>query len=275
MTDKRQWCPTCTGIDGFHFAYRHEYLAEPYLGGSTVNEDTAARDDAARLAEIRARYQAARPDLGKWKSKAVREFDRNSPADIAFMLDLLDARAVPAPQLDVPSMALAWLREQSGRGDVYHDDPVAAYGAGYQAGREAAVPAPAAPSPVGSVAEAREALTLWTSGPGERDRAFARDIDALIAAVRADVSAIPEALLAPNPEPPRLNSYYFSFDATGIGIIDRILQAVRDAGKAYHHTEGWMDDEGGKKTEADKIQDAANEAAAALRAAIHQQGGQP
>lgn len=93
-------------------------------------------------------------------------------------------------------------------------------------------------------------------------------------AARADVRAIPEALLAPNPEPPRLNSYYFSFDATGIGIIDRILQAVRDAGKAYHHTEGWMDDEGGKKTEADKIQDAANEAAATLRAALHQQGGQ-
>lgn len=37
------------------------------------------------------------------------------------------------------------------------------------------------------------------------------------------------------------DAYYYSFDATGCEAIDRILEAVARAGKAYHHTEMWSE----------------------------------
>lgn len=40
----------------------------------------------------------------------------------------------------------------------------------------------------------------------------------------------------------RMNAYYYSFEPTGIYEIDKILSAVAVAGKAFHHTENWMDD---------------------------------
>lgn len=60
-----------------------------------------------------------------------------------------------------------------------------------------------------------------------------------------------------------LSAYYFSFETTGNTEIDRILGAVAWAGKAYHHTEDWDNDDLGLSC-VDNIQNAANLAAATL-----------
>lgn len=39
----------------------------------------------------------------------------------------------------------------------------------------------------------------------------------------------------------KLNAYYYSFGPTGFYEIDLILSAVARAGKAYHHTGGWLE----------------------------------
>jgi hypothetical protein len=60
----------------------------------------------------------------------------------------------------------------------------------------------------------------------------------------------------------RFNAYYFSFDPTGNEDIDRILAAVALAGKMFHHTEGWTEDDIGWGYDLiDLIQAAANTAA--------------
>ena len=38
-------------------------------------------------------------------------------------------------------------------------------------------------------------------------------------------------------------AYYYSFDPTGVEEIDMILAAIAWAGKAYHHTEWWNDED--------------------------------
>ena len=43
--------------------------------------------------------------------------------------------------------------------------------------------------------------------------------------------------------PLRMDAYYFSFSETGVDAIDRILSAVAQAGKGYHHTELWGDED--------------------------------
>lgn len=70
--------------------------------------------------------------------------------------------------------------------------------------------------------------------------------------------------------PLRMDAYYFGFTPTGVDAIDRILSAVAEAGKGYHHTESWGDDglddsgqfRGGNYVA--WIQNAANDAAEAL-----------
>lgn len=71
----------------------------------------------------------------------------------------------------------------------------------------------------------------------------------------------------------RLDAYYYGFDPTGVEAIDRILSAVACAGKAYHGTEEWNETISvpyepflrGNSC-AEWIQNAANDAAAAMRA---------
>lgn len=66
-------------------------------------------------------------------------------------------------------------------------------------------------------------------------------------------------------------AYHYSFDLTGNKDIDRILKAVAAAGKAYHDTSAWTetwdwcDD---PRSEEQKIQDAANEAAKNIGAQV-------
>ena len=63
-----------------------------------------------------------------------------------------------------------------------------------------------------------------------------------------------------------LNAYYYSFEPTGILEIDKILEAVAQAGKSYHNTDMWNEpsDYGDKKSCEERIQDAANDAAQKL-----------
>jgi hypothetical protein len=67
-----------------------------------------------------------------------------------------------------------------------------------------------------------------------------------------------------------MDAYYYGFDKTGIPEIDRILSAVACAGKAFHYTEYWgevVSEYPGHvgKTPIEWIQNAANDAAKALR----------
>jgi len=75
-----------------------------------------------------------------------------------------------------------------------------------------------------------------------------------------------ECLYAPDR---RMEAYYFGFDETGVPEIDAILSAVAHAGKGYHSTEDWDDDQAGSRwsdgrTYVDVIQGAAYEAARRL-----------
>ena len=58
-------------------------------------------------------------------------------------------------------------------------------------------------------------------------------------------------------------AYYYGFDATGNEDIDKILAMVARAGKMFHSTEFWNDEEEwiGEESVADAIQNAANQAA--------------
>ncbi|CAG9225662.1 hypothetical protein [Burkholderia vietnamiensis] len=69
----------------------------------------------------------------------------------------------------------------------------------------------------------------------------------------------------------RMDAYYYGFSPTGIAIIDRILSAVACAGKSFHHTEDWDNhctpyEHLRGETVTDWIQNAANDAADALKA---------
>lgn len=41
----------------------------------------------------------------------------------------------------------------------------------------------------------------------------------------------------------RMDAYYYTFKRTGVPTIDAILSAVAQAGKSYHHTESWANDD--------------------------------
>lgn len=71
-----------------------------------------------------------------------------------------------------------------------------------------------------------------------------------------------------------LSSYFIDFDPTGNDDVDLILGAVALAGKMYHSTEWWADDEDGHGYSLnDLIQAAANSAAKRLNSGSHHEGG--
>ena len=67
------------------------------------------------------------------------------------------------------------------------------------------------------------------------------------------------------------NAYYFGFDATGVPEVDEVIRLVAAAGKAYHHTEYWADEDerfslyGDRDTYVKRIQEAADAAASAFK----------
>lgn len=72
----------------------------------------------------------------------------------------------------------------------------------------------------------------------------------------------------------RMNAYYYSFTPTGLELVDRILSAVACAGKGYHHTEDWNEEDDWRDTNCppfrgksyvDWIQNAADDAANGFR----------
>lgn len=60
----------------------------------------------------------------------------------------------------------------------------------------------------------------------------------------AQIRARVEAATAPLPNDARMSAYYYGFSRTGVGSVDAILSAVAVAGKAYHGTAYWGDEEG-------------------------------
>lgn len=58
-----------------------------------------------------------------------------------------------------------------------------------------------------------------------------------------------------------LRAYYYSFTPTGCDPVDAVLEAVARAGKAYHHTEDWHEEDRNGRSPAHNIQAAADEAA--------------
>ncbi|QBI98763.1 hypothetical protein SEA_BOBBY_133 [Mycobacterium phage Bobby] len=63
----------------------------------------------------------------------------------------------------------------------------------------------------------------------------------------------------------RMQAYYYSFEPTGLAVVDRILSAVASAGAAAHHTMDWNDPWSDEITQEDQIQLVANESAEQIR----------
>src|SRR5690554_5277463 len=59
----------------------------------------------------------------------------------------------------------------------------------------------------------------------------------------------------------RMSAYFFGFDSTTSDAVNDVLAAVAFAGKAFHSTEQWGDDDYMPFTMVDLIQATANEAA--------------
>jgi len=59
----------------------------------------------------------------------------------------------------------------------------------------------------------------------------------------------------------KIRSYYYAFDSTGVDEIDRILSELAAAGKSYHHTDQWADEDDEGVSPVSLIQEAANLAA--------------
>jgi hypothetical protein len=100
------------------------------------------------------------------------------------------------------------------------------------------------------------------------------EVQALLAAekerdeLRATVERV-EALVEPGDPDIRMHAYYYGFERTGVGVVDAILSAVAQAGKSYHSTESWADeDEWTSPSHEQRIQDAANDAADRIRCAL-------
>lgn len=80
----------------------------------------------------------------------------------------------------------------------------------------------------------------------------------------------------------RMDAYYYQFDQTGVDWVDKILSAVACAGKSFHHTDMWRDEEwpngdcwnheghSGKSC-IEMIQNAANEAAKEIEKLVDDQ----
>lgn len=63
----------------------------------------------------------------------------------------------------------------------------------------------------------------------------------------------------------RMRAYYYEFKETGVGVIDDILEQIAIAGKMYHHTDSWSDEDEDNESCITKIQNAANKAAEAFK----------
>lgn len=66
----------------------------------------------------------------------------------------------------------------------------------------------------------------------------------------------------------RMHAYYYGFRPTGVIEIDKILSEVACAGKSYHSTEWWSDENewsSDRRSHEQRIQDAADEAAKKFR----------
>lgn len=63
-----------------------------------------------------------------------------------------------------------------------------------------------------------------------------------------------------------MRAYYYEFKETGVDAIDDILEQIAIAGKMYHHTDSWSDEDEDNESCISKIQAAANKAAEEIKA---------
>ncbi|WAG76990.1 hypothetical protein LMK08_16575 [Metapseudomonas furukawaii] len=65
-----------------------------------------------------------------------------------------------------------------------------------------------------------------------------------------------------------LDAYYYSFDPTGCDLVDAVLEQVARAGKAFHCTSDWNEDDFDGQSPVAKTQAAANASAQSILALI-------
>lgn len=65
-----------------------------------------------------------------------------------------------------------------------------------------------------------------------------------------------------------LDAYYYGFDPTGCDLVDSVLEQVARAGKAFHSTDDWNEEDLDGLSPVDKMQAAANASAKTILALI-------
>ncbi|HBO4748900.1 TPA: hypothetical protein L4V19_002006 [Pseudomonas aeruginosa] len=65
-----------------------------------------------------------------------------------------------------------------------------------------------------------------------------------------------------------LDAYYYGFDPTGCDLVDSVLEQVARAGKAFHSTDYWNEEDLDGLSPVDKMQAAANASAKTIMALI-------
>ncbi|WP_153896469.1 hypothetical protein [Pseudomonas aeruginosa] len=65
-----------------------------------------------------------------------------------------------------------------------------------------------------------------------------------------------------------LDAYYYGFDPTGCDLVDSVLEQVARAGKAFHSTDDWNEEDLDGLSPVDKMQAAANASAKTIMALI-------
>ncbi len=65
-----------------------------------------------------------------------------------------------------------------------------------------------------------------------------------------------------------LDAYYYGFDPTGCDLVDSVLEQVARAGKAFHSTDDWNEEDIDGLSPVDKMQAAANASAKTIMALI-------
>lgn len=109
-------------------------------------------------------------------------------------------------------------------------------------------------------------IRAWEDNGGPILNHLVPVVAALIAEAVDQARAEERERIATTPvEVGRMDAYYYSFERTGVPMIDAILSAVAQAGKSFHHTEVWADDQYKSPSCEARIQAAADLAARIAR----------
>ncbi|HEK0054231.1 TPA: hypothetical protein SMO30_004773 [Pseudomonas aeruginosa] len=107
-------------------------------------------------------------------------------------------------------------------------------------------------------------IDAWLDWSKEKEQIKAQN-DALQGALHA-VQAEVDGNLRPLTRD--LDAYYYGFDPTGCDLVDSVLEQVARAGKAFHSTDDWNEEDLDGLSPVDKMQAAANASAKTIMALI-------